>query len=465
MKPIKKPQMMLGLATSRDGLSWIRHAGNPLYRRHWVEDMMIVKRGDTYYMFAEGLNDQAQLLTSRDGLDWQRVGPLDVRTTNGQPIAAGPYGTPTAWFEGGTWHLFYERGDQGVWLARSTDLQVWTNAQDDPVLSIGPEPYDKLMIALNQIVKHDGRYYALFHGSGTAQKPRLWTTNIAVSQDLIHWKKYPGNPLLPERDNKSSGILVHDGKQFRLYTMHPEVHVHFPPRPAINPRRLAASNDASKQLQLPRSGNRRPELTGIQVRQALESHALREHAEHLADLIGDFSVASHPLAPRRNAHFSVAALLETLLDPLGLQRLRPVQPFAKDRLHSQGSRRKTYPADLEPASLAASRIARISEIVQTGNHGSHHPPPERRPYPPACGQLTVVLRECSCAAPSYGPIRDRASVTDKNTCTSRRLASSRSRSRSHLPTSAFFVMMPTGCRHSSATSRQPLVSRNFLSAG
>ncbi|HEY3966623.1 MAG TPA: glycosylase [Planctomycetaceae bacterium] len=226
-----QPQMMLGLATSRDGLSWTRHSGNPLYKRHWVEDMMIVRQADIYYMFAEGLNDQAQLLTSRDGLDWQRVGPLDVRTVNGQPLSEGPYGTPTAWFEDGAWHLFYERADRGIWLARSTDLKVWTNVQDEPVLALGPEPYDKLMIALNQIVKHDGRYYAMYHGSGTPQKPRLWTTNIAVSSDLVHWKKYSGNPLLPERDNKSSGILVHDGKQFRLYTMHPEVHVHFPVPP------------------------------------------------------------------------------------------------------------------------------------------------------------------------------------------------------------------------------------------
>jgi predicted GH43/DUF377 family glycosyl hydrolase len=223
----EKPQMMLGYATSRDGLSWTRHAGNPIYRQHWVEDMMIVKRGDTYYMFAEGLDDQAQLLTSQDGLKWQRIGQLDVRSVNGEPLKPGPYGTPTAWFEEGVWNLFYERSDLGIWLARSKDLKVWTNVQDEPVLELGPGSYDKLMIALNQIIKHDGRYYAYYHGSGTPGKPRLWTTNVAVSTDLVHWKKFAGNPLLPERENKSSGIVVHDGKQYRLYTMHPEVNVHF----------------------------------------------------------------------------------------------------------------------------------------------------------------------------------------------------------------------------------------------
>jgi hypothetical protein len=220
--------MKLGYATSKDGLSWTRWSANPIYQQHWVEDMMIVRDGDRYLMFAEGLNDEAQLLTSPDGLTWTREGKLDVRTTDGKPLTAGPFGTPAAWFENGSWNLFYERGDEGIWLARSSDLKVWTNVRDEPVLSPGPGPYDAIYVAMNQIVKHGGRYYAYYHGSGSKERPRLWTTNVAVSNDLIHWRKFSGNPLLPERDNKSSGILVHDGTQYRLYTMHNQVHVHFP---------------------------------------------------------------------------------------------------------------------------------------------------------------------------------------------------------------------------------------------
>jgi hypothetical protein len=223
----EEPQMMVGYATSPDGLTWTRYAQNPIYRDHWVEDMQVIRHGNLYYMFAEGKDDQAQLLSSPDGLRWERKGQLDVRYVNGQLLSQGPYGTPTAWVENNTWYLFYERSDEGVWLAKSTDLKVWTNVQDEPVLARGPELYDKRMIALNQVIRYDDRYYAYYHGSGTAEKPRLWTTNIAVSTDLVHWKKFAGNPLIPERENKSSGIVVHDGKQFRLYTMHPEVNVHF----------------------------------------------------------------------------------------------------------------------------------------------------------------------------------------------------------------------------------------------
>ncbi len=220
--------MMLGYATSRDGLTWTRHEGNPIYKEHWVEDMMVVRHDGTYYMFAEGRDDRAQLLTSKDGLRWKREGQLDIRRSDGRPIAEGPYGTPTAWLEGGVWHLFYERSDKGVWLAKSRDLKTWTNVSDEPVLRPGPGDYDKEMIALNQIIRHGGRYYAYYHGTGETGKRRHWSTNVATSTDLVHWEKYAGNPLLPVEANKSSGILVHDGKQFRLYTMHDEVHVHFP---------------------------------------------------------------------------------------------------------------------------------------------------------------------------------------------------------------------------------------------
>ena len=37
-------------------------------------------------------------------------------------------------------------------------------------------------------------------------------------------------PLQPTAENKSSGIVVHDGEKFRLYTMHPEVYLHVPAR-------------------------------------------------------------------------------------------------------------------------------------------------------------------------------------------------------------------------------------------
>ena len=145
--------MSLGHATSRDGTHWTRDPHNPIFTDSWVEDMCVVKQDGTYQMFAEGKNDIAHRLSSSDGVHWTDHGSLDIRKTDGTPIGPGPYGTPTAWFENGTWYLFYERGDQGVWLATSRDLKTWTNVKDDPVLARGPDGYDATAVALNQVVK------------------------------------------------------------------------------------------------------------------------------------------------------------------------------------------------------------------------------------------------------------------------------------------------------------------------
>ena len=222
----RPPTMSLGLATSRDGVHWSRDPENPVFAGSWTEDVCVVPHDGTFVMFAEGKNDVAHLLTSADGRKWTDLGPLDVRKTDGSPISPGPYGTPTGWFENGTWYLFYERGDQGVWLAVSKDRKIWTNVQDDPVIAMGPQPYDKAAVAVNQIVKRDGFYFALYHAN--SHRPwKEWTTCLARSRDLIHWEKYPGNPII--RNNCSSAILVRTPRgEDRLYTMHPDVKVFVP---------------------------------------------------------------------------------------------------------------------------------------------------------------------------------------------------------------------------------------------
>ena len=225
-----KTTRMLGLATSSDGVHWKRHLENPIYSAKWTEDIFVMKHDDQYYLFAEGLDDRAHQMSSADGIHWKDEGTIDVRKSDGTPIEPGPYGTPTVWTQDGVWYLFYERRDAAVWLAKSTDRRVWTNVQDEPVLSKGPGAYDQHAVAMNQVFRYQGRYYATYHAS--AHRPwRDWSTNLAVSDDLVHWKKYPKNPIVGE--NQSSGIYLHDGHRWLLYTMHPQVNL-FYSRPKVS---------------------------------------------------------------------------------------------------------------------------------------------------------------------------------------------------------------------------------------
>lgn len=215
----------LGLATSDDGLSWERYSERPVYDSLWVEDMFVWKENGTYYMAAEGRDDVAHLLTSDNRVTWTSQGALDVRQKSGQPLTPGPYGTPTLWKENNTWYLFYERNDHGIWLATSEDMKVWTNVQDEPVIAMGPESYDQYAVAMNQVIKYKGRYYGYYHASAF-EDWREWTMNIAVSDDLVHWEKYEGNPIM--KNNLSSGMVVETNDGFRFYTMHPEVNAFLP---------------------------------------------------------------------------------------------------------------------------------------------------------------------------------------------------------------------------------------------
>ncbi|MFM9059153.1 MAG: glycosylase [Planctomycetaceae bacterium] len=223
----------MGLATSSDGLNWTRAAAGPLVADRWVEDVCVVPACGRLWMFAEGERDVAHLLASRDGRSWRPCGPLDIRLTTGAPIPDGTRGTPAVWLERGLWHLFYERRDEGVWLATSRDLRTFTNIRDEPILACGPDTYDRHGVAFDQIVRFRGRYYAYYHASPAADRS-TWQTCIASSGDLVHWEKWRGNPLLPvdpEHPKRSSALLVHDGERHRLYTTHPDVRVRFSVRP------------------------------------------------------------------------------------------------------------------------------------------------------------------------------------------------------------------------------------------
>ncbi len=162
-------------------------------------------------------------MISDDGINWKDQGDLKIINTKGDTLP-GPYGTPTVYVEDGKWYLFYEINDSAVWVATSSDKINWKNISDEPVLKPGPEKYDLGAVAVNQVVKHNGKYYLYYHASadpGWQTNAGAWNSNAAMSEDLIHWTKYPGNPLVD--GDHSSPITVYDGKKMRLYTMHPEV--------------------------------------------------------------------------------------------------------------------------------------------------------------------------------------------------------------------------------------------------
>jgi len=138
------PQLVkLGYAYSADGVNWTKYAANPIHSQHWTEDIVVVKDGNTYYLYAEdehtGDGDGAfiDLYTSTDRINWTRYGT--VLSPSGNGWEESDVGTPTVWKEGNTWYMLYEGLRSGiagkVGLATSSDGKNWTRHAGNPVLS------------------------------------------------------------------------------------------------------------------------------------------------------------------------------------------------------------------------------------------------------------------------------------------------------------------------------------------
>jgi predicted GH43/DUF377 family glycosyl hydrolase len=110
----------IGYAESRDGITWTKRAGNPIFRSDtgidWekakVTACQVVRDGEWYLMFYIGFRDvdhaQIGVARSKDGItNWERLAanPI-VRPGKDQWDADACY-KPYAIFDGAKWLLWY----------------------------------------------------------------------------------------------------------------------------------------------------------------------------------------------------------------------------------------------------------------------------------------------------------------------------------------------------------------------
>jgi len=75
------------------------------------------------------------------------------------------------------------------------------------MLDVGGEgTWDDLMVDCPFVFRPPGRDAFLFY-TGRSTKSNLWGIGLAYSRDLIHWMKYPENPVI---SSKHQGVLNHN---------------------------------------------------------------------------------------------------------------------------------------------------------------------------------------------------------------------------------------------------------------
>lgn len=140
----------VGVATSEDGLHWVKYAGNPVLiptPGAWDRDLIgsakvLLRDGSAYRLYYEGIADgihHTGLATSTDGFHWQKVGEAPV-------LPAGPAGS-----------------------------------------------WDELGAVAGSVFTRGGLYYMIYTGAQTGYAQQA--VGLAISNDGVVWQKYAGNPV------------------------------------------------------------------------------------------------------------------------------------------------------------------------------------------------------------------------------------------------------------------------------
>jgi uncharacterized repeat protein (TIGR01451 family) len=133
----------VGYATSADGVAWTKYAGNPVLTGtagEWDEDAVwgpsVIKNGSIYMMWYQS-DDEIGLATSPDGIDWIKHAGNPVLSEGWD--GAGIVGTSVL-LEGSTYKMWVRSGtgeSDGIGYATSSDGITWMMYGGNPVLTPG----------------------------------------------------------------------------------------------------------------------------------------------------------------------------------------------------------------------------------------------------------------------------------------------------------------------------------------
>lgn len=198
----------IGYATSSDGLSWTKYAGNPVLTvgafGDWDETEVggprVIFDSVTYHLWYHGYSgtccDSIGYATSPDGVNWTKYA--------GNPVF-GP-GAPGEWDDSFIFftsvlsdtdelHMWYSvDGGTGIGYVTSTDGINWTRSLPGPVLTQGdPGEWDENYIFAPMVIEEHGLYRMWYIGSDANWRSRV---GYATSPDGETWTKSASNPAL-----------------------------------------------------------------------------------------------------------------------------------------------------------------------------------------------------------------------------------------------------------------------------
>lgn len=224
---------------------------SPSYQRgafdsHAIDCPFPFMHDGRYYMTFVGWDTtgyQTGLACSEDLVNWRKLGVILPRGTQDSVIAYNAaltnilrdndlFGSATLRrVEGrfvGTYHAYpapgYETGAAVIGLCTSRDLMLWEVGEPVLYAQDGAE-WERGGLYKSWLMEHAGTCYLFYNAKNRADGGWLEQIGVAMSTDLVHWERHPGNPIVSvgapgafdDRFASDPCVFRHDGTWVMFY--------------------------------------------------------------------------------------------------------------------------------------------------------------------------------------------------------------------------------------------------------
>ena len=218
----------VGLARSKDGVSWKKAPQNPVldgepdaWDASGEHAPFVMKDGNLYKMWYEGSDGNVRQLgyaTSNNGITWRKYSGNPVLQAGPESYDQFVAGHGTVLHEDGLYKLWYHAiGDQGAIIAYATSADGINWTKHGPVLVGAPESWDTGLWGPS-VLNVNGTYWMWYSAGGPIYPISI---GAATSPDGVDWTRVGDTPVITDPefiDNFSDPHVIFDEGLFKLWT-------------------------------------------------------------------------------------------------------------------------------------------------------------------------------------------------------------------------------------------------------
>lgn len=178
----------------------------------WDSDFLahayVFSDGENFKMLYDGSKkenwlEEIGIAESRDLIHWKKYKKNPIFKAGGEWWEKRHVSRCCIYKESGIYYLYYAGHDgkvERIGLAKGRSLLGLKRLQKQPVLDLGRKgTWDDKSISDPRVFKHKGKYLMVYSG---INKDGVERVGLAISSDLIKWKKYDKNPILNVSKNE-----------------------------------------------------------------------------------------------------------------------------------------------------------------------------------------------------------------------------------------------------------------------